>query len=180
MYYLFLANGFEEIEALATLDIMRRAGMPVQTVGVLQKCVTGNHSITVAADIEENEVELGKCSGVILPGGIPGTPNLEKNETVQKALEYAQNKGLLIAAICAAPSILGHKGYLKDKNATSYPDFEAELNCKNYTGDAATIDGNIITGKGAGAAIEFALSIVSREVSKEMSDKVRASMQCPR
>ena len=124
MYYLFLADGFEEIEALATLDVMRRAGISVKTVGINSKNVTGNHNITVTADILDEELCFDTIEGVILPGGIPGTPNLEKSETVQIAIDLASKKGLLLATICAAPSILGHKGLLADKKATSNPDFE--------------------------------------------------------
>ena len=117
MYYEFLANGFEEIEALATLDIMRRAGIDVRTVGIGDRTVTGSHGITVAADICEQDIDRDGTEGIILPGGMPGTIGLEHSETVGEMISLAAEKGLLIAAICAAPSILGHKMLLKDKKA---------------------------------------------------------------
>lgn len=160
MYYLFLADGFEEIEALATVDILRRAEIPLLTVGVTGITVEGTHGIIVTADIPLEAVELDKLEGIILPGGIPGTPNLEQNKDVCKLIEFAYDNDLIIAAICAAPSILGKMGLLKGKNATCYPGFEEQLRGATI-GAGVCVDGNIITGQAAGVALDFAYALVT-------------------
>ncbi len=159
MFYLFLADGFEEIEALATVDILRRAEVPVLTVGVTGNTVEGAHGIRVEADIPVECVEPDKMQGIILPGGIPGTPNLEKNENVMRLIDFAAENGLWIAAICAAPSILGKKGLLSGKKATCYPGFEDTLSGA-ILGEGVCVDANFITGQGAGVALDFAYAIV--------------------
>ena len=116
MIYMFLAEGFEETEAIAPLDILRRAELEIATVGVGRKTVTGSHGISVVADVMDCEIMPDEnCQGIILPGGMPGTLNLEKSETVGKFIEYAVKNNLVIGAICAAPSVLGHKGILMGK-----------------------------------------------------------------
>lgn len=178
MVYCFLADGFEELEAIAPIDMLKRAGVEVITVGVTGKNVTGSHGITFVADITEDEVVLDeKLEAVILPGGMPGTLNLEKNETVQSAIAFAADKGKLLCAICAAPSVLGHKGLLNGKKATAFPGFEKELEGADANGDFVVRDGNIITAKGAGVATEFGLEIVSYLVSKEKSDEIKSTIQ---
>lgn len=113
MIYLFLADGFEEVEAITTVDYLRRAGLSVVTVGIGGREVRGTHDIRVTADKTEDEIRLNdEVMGVILPGGMPGTTNLEKSETVQKAIDFCVENNRLVAAICAAPSILGHKNLL--------------------------------------------------------------------
>ena len=124
MVYMFLADGFEEVEAMAPLDLLRRGGIEVKTVGVTGEYVTGSHNITIKADILPEAVEYEKLDCVILPGGLPGTTNLEKDDRVQAAIDFANEKKKLICAICAAPSILGNKGLLKGEKATCYPGFE--------------------------------------------------------
>ncbi|MBQ1211075.1 MAG: DJ-1/PfpI family protein, partial [Clostridia bacterium] len=123
MIYVFLANGFEEIEAIAPIDMLRRAGVEVQTVGIGTDHPTGSHGITVRADLPESAVTTDGLQGVILPGGLPGTTNLEASATVQRLLEHCAANDLLIAAICAAPSVLGHKGLLDGRRYTCYPGF---------------------------------------------------------
>lgn len=178
MVYCFLADGFEELEAIAPIDMLKRAGVEVITVGVTGKNVTGSHGITFVADITEDEVVLDeKLEAVILPGGMPGTLNLEKSETVQSVIDYAANNDILICAICAAPSVLGHKGLLSGKNATAFPGFEKDLEGANTNGDFVVRDGNFITAKGAGVAVEFGLEIVSYLVSKEKSDEIKSTIQ---
>lgn len=179
MVYVFMADGCEEIEALAPVDMLRRGGVEVTTVGVTGKTVTGSHNISVNTDISLEEVNLSDIEAVILPGGMPGTLNLEKNEKVQEIVEYAYNKKLLICAICAAPSILGHKGYLKDKKATCFPGFEDSFDGGEYTGEVVTACGNIITGKGCGAGIYFGLEILKNIKGEETMKKVFDSLQCP-
>ena len=123
MVCIFLADGFEEIEAIATVDILRRAGIDVQIVGVGGQEIIGTHQIKIEADITETMLKIQDVQMIILPGGMPGTANLEKNQTVQSAIDYVAKNNGYIGAICAAPSILGHKGLLKGKNATCFPGF---------------------------------------------------------
>ena len=179
MVYVFLANGFEETEAIAPIDILRRSGVDVKTVGVGAKTITSSHKITVTADLSESELTTDGLEAVVLPGGMPGTLNLEASSTVQKYIDYAAENGLLLCAICAAPSILGHKGLLNGKNATCFPGFEKDLYGANVTGLPAVADGNVVTGKGAGAAIEFGLLISEKLCGAATAKKVRESMQCP-
>lgn len=178
MFYVFLADGFEETEALATLDVMRRANLDVKTVGVTGEFVTGSHNITVKSDIALDSVSYNNIEGVVLPGGMPGTLNLEKSKEVIDCVKYCYENGKIVSAICAAPSILGHLGYLEGRKATCFPGFEGELNCLEYTANHTETDGLVITAKGAGCAIEFGHAIVSVAVSKEVADKVIGEMQC--
>ena len=155
MVYVFLANGFEECEALAPVDILRRGGIKVSTVGVGGSVITGAHGIRVCCDTGENEIKESDMQAVILPGGMPGTINLEKSAAVQKALDYAAERGLIIGAICAAPSVLGHKGLLKGKKATCFPGFEKDLIGAEFAEVPTVRDGSIVTACGAGAAFDF-------------------------
>ena len=177
MIPVFLANGFEEIEALAAVDLLRRAGVEVVTVGVGTKVPVGAHNIAVCADIGEDELNVKAIDGVVLPGGMPGTTNLEASAVVQSAIAYAAERGMLLAAICAAPSILGHGGYLCEKNATCYPGFESELTGA-ILGRGVVVDGNIITASGAGVAVDFALELVRYLVSDEVALAIRGGIQC--
>ncbi len=178
MIYVFLAPGFEEIEALAVVDVLRRAELDVLTVGVGEDFVIGSHQIPVACDIPEKSLVLdNKVQAIVLPGGMPGTLNLEKSETVQKAINWAIENEKLVCAICAAPSILGHKGLLDGKNATCFPGFEDELFGAEISKDYVVKDGNIITARGMGSAIEFGLQIAEVLTSKEIAQKIRASLQ---
>lgn len=160
MVYVFLADGCEEIEALCPVDVLRRAGFDTKTVGVTGNTVTGSHNIEIKADIAISDAAFDNLEGVILPGGMPGTLNLEKDETVQKFIDFADKNNLLIGAICAAPSILGHKGILRDKKAVCFPGFEDDLIGANVLNLPAVADGNIVTGKGAGAAFEFSFKVL--------------------
>lgn len=179
MIYVFLADGFEETEALTTVDILRRAQLNVRTAGVGTKQVTGSHGITVVADMTEAEIEKDTITAVVLPGGMPGTRNLEQSEAVKDCVRYCVENERFICAICAAPSILAHMGLLDGKNATCFPSFEKELINARITGAPAVADGKIITGKGAGATVEFALLAVEKMAGKEISAEVRAALQCP-
>ena len=178
MVYVFLAPGFEEIEALAVVDVLRRAELEVLTVGVGEDFVIGSHQIPVACDISEKNLILDeKTEAIVLPGGMPGTLNLEKSATVQKAIDWATENEKLVCAICAAPSILGHKGLLDGKNATCFPGFEDELFGAEISKDYVVKDGNIITARGMGSAIEFGLQIAEVLTTKENAQKIRASLQ---
>lgn len=179
MVYLFLAEGFEECEALVPVDILRRGGIEVLTVGVTGEFVTGSHGICVKADILPKEVLLNDdLQGVILPGGLPGAVNLENDSNVQTAIDYAAESGKLICAICAAPQILGHKNLLNGKLATCFPGFETELAGAEYIESAVVKDGNIITSCGAGAAYKFGFAILAALKDEETADKLCEQMQC--
>ncbi len=178
MIYIFLAEGFEEMEALAPVDILRRAGLDVATVGVTGKVVSGSHKIPVTADITADEICFDNMEAVVLPGGLPGTHNLDANDVVRKSIDYCVKNDKYAAAICAAPSVFGHMGILEGKKATCFPGFEKELIGAEYTGDSVTVDGKIITAKGAGVSIEFALKLTEIFKDKETADKLHASMQC--
>lgn len=178
MIYVFLAPGFEEIEALAVVDVLRRAELDVLTVGVGEDFVIGSHQIPVACDIPEKNLILDdKIEAIVLPGGMPGTLNLEKSPIVQKAIDWALENDKLICAICAAPSILGHKGLLEGKKATCFPGFEEELFGAEVSKDFVVKDGNFITAKGMGSAIEFGLQIAETLTNPLEVKKIRASLQ---
>ena len=161
MIYMFLAEGFEEVEALAPLDLIRRAGLEITTVGVGAKTVVGSHGIPVVADITDAEFSDVAPDMVILPGGMPGTKNLDASETVHKAIAYATKNGAYVCAICAAPMILGKLGLLVGKKATCFPGFEEYLAGAIVTGQKVAVDGKIITAKGMGAGVDFGLAIVA-------------------
>ncbi len=176
MIYVFLANGFEECEALAPIDILRRADFDVKTVGVNGKIAIGSHNIPVVCDITTNEVTFENLEAVILPGGMPGTINLENNKIVQNAIDYANQNGLLIGAICAAPLILGHKGLLNGKKATCFPGFEKDLIGATLTNTSVVRDGNIITAKGAGVAFQFGFELLSYLKNEKTANDLKIQM----
>ena len=176
MIYVLLVEGFEEIEALTPIDILRRCGAEVLTVGVMGEYVTGSHNICVKADILIDEVKLNEMSCLIIPGG-PGYTNIEASEKAMNIIAFAKENEILTCAICAAPSIIGKLGYLDGKKATCFPGFENELKGALISSEKAVYDGGFITGKGAGAASEFGFLIAEKTVSKEKADKIRRSMQ---
>lgn len=181
MVYLFLANGFEEVEAITPVDILRRAGVEVSTVAVVDssdKTVTGAHGIDITADISLTDINYDDIDAVILPGGMPGTRNLDASEDVRQALKYCFDNDRLICAICAAPSVLGHLGFLKGKKATCFPGFERELHAAVFTGAEVTVDGKIITADGPGAAMKFGEAIAAQFVGIDAAKRVTDSMQC--
>jgi 4-methyl-5(b-hydroxyethyl)-thiazole monophosphate biosynthesis len=174
---MFLADGFEETEALVPLDMLRRVGVPVQTVGVGKKVITGAHGISVTADWQEEDLNFDGMQGIILPGGMPGTKNLEACDTVQKAIDFCSEKGLLMAAICAAPSVLGHKGLLQNKKATCFPGFEEDCVGATILSQGAVTDGNIITARGAGCAFAFGKALVTYLKDACVAEKLLQDMQ---
>ena len=176
MIYVFLADGFEEIEALAPVDILRRAELEVKTVGVGGKIITGSHGISVVADMEEKDVTTDDMDMMILPGGMPGTLNLERSPIVTACAEYCARNNIYLAAICAAPSILGHMGLLKEKEAICFPGFEGQLNGARISEKHVCVDGNIITAKGAGVALEFALTLVEALKGEQTANDLRAAI----
>ena len=173
MIYLFLAEGFEEIEALTPVDILRRAGKQVTTVGIGGKTVTGSHDISVLSDVADTDLVLTDADMIILPGGMPGTLNLDASPVVQNAIDVALANGTYIAAICAAPTILGKRGLLNGKKATCYPGMESDLMGAILGEDTVVQDGKIITAAGMGAALPFALKLV---VSAEILANTPRSM----
>ncbi len=177
MIYLFLANGFEEMEALTPLDMLRRVGVEVKTVGVTGKTVIGAHQIPVVADLTQDEIDISLADGIVLPGGMPGTLNLENSVVVQKAIGYCHENDKLIAAICAAPSILGHKGILNEKSVTCFSGFEKDWQGAEIHDDKVVIDGSFITAKGAGCALSFGCAIVTCLMGEQVASKLLQDMQ---
>lgn len=168
---LLFTTGTEECEALNVVDILRRAGEDVTIVSVSgDRMVTGSHEICIVADDVIAEHDFGQDDVLIIPGGMPGTNLLEADALVQGAIDDMAGKGKLICAICAAPKILGHKGLLEGKKAGIYPGMEAELTGANVSYDEVSVDGNIITSRGLGTAIPFALEIIAKLQGREAAD----------
>lgn len=173
----FLADGFEEIEGLTVVDLLRRAGVEVTTVSITgANTIHGAHKIDVQADKLFEEVEYNELDMVVLPGGMPGTLNLGAHEGVKKVLEqfYAEQK--YIGAICAAPSVLGKYGMLEGRKATSYPGFEEQLLGAEYVTDAVAVSDFVITSRGLGTAIEFALALISKLSDIEKAEEIAHSI----
>lgn len=179
MVYVFLANGFEEMEALAPVDLLRRAGVEVFTVGVGSDMIVSSHNIPVKTDTTVDKIVLkDELEMIVLPGGMPGTLNLEANGVVQSSIDYCVENKKYICAICAAPSILGHKGLLKGRNAICFPGFEEDLCGAIISEKYVVSDGNFITARGAGVAVDFGLEIVKALGGSELSNKIRETIQC--
>ena len=179
MIYMFLANGFEEVEALAPLDLLRRAGCDVTTVAVGgSDTVVGAHGIAVGADIPDTMFRDSKPEMIILPGGMPGTKHLDASRTVDAALRSAANTGAYSAAICAAPMVLGKRGYLQGKAAVCFPGFEEYLEgaILQPKGVTVAVDGKIITAVGMGAAIDFGLELVEVLKGKDVASALRTAI----
>ena len=173
----FLAPGFEETEAITPLDIARRAGCEIKTVGIGSKTVTGSHGISVTADYSEEELDISQVSGVVLPGGMPGAKNLECSALVKATVSKMFEKGEMIAAICAAPYLLGRWGFLKGKEAICFPGYESDLLGAKISDQKVVTDSNIITACAAGWAVPFGLAIVAyqkgADKAKEIADSIR-------
>lgn len=179
MIYIFLAEGFEEVEALTPVDCLRRVGRKVCLVGVGGKVITGAHQIAVQTDITTEEFKADdSVEMVILPGGMPGTLNLGQNETVTSAVQYAYDNGKWVAAICAAPTVLGKMGLLQGKKAVCYPGCEADLKGARVGHDAVCVDGKIVTARGAGVALEFGLKLVECLLNKDVRKQLAEKMIC--
>ena len=171
---LFLANGFEEIEALATVDILRRAQIPVETISISdEKSVIGAHNVPVIADKTFDQADFSGTEVLILPGGMPGAKHLNEHSALKQLITKFNGEGKQVAAICAAPMVLGGLGLLKDKRATCYPGFEAQLAGAQATGENVVVDGNIITGRGPGLAFDFALRLVEQIAGLKTKQEVQ-------
>ena len=175
----FFAEGFEETEAISPLDLLRRAGIPVVTAGVGSTAVRGSHGITVTCDTEASRVSPNEIAGVILPGGMPGTLNLEASPEVIAAVKYAAANNLPVCAICAAPMILGKLGLLRGKRAVCFPGFEKYLEGATVTRARAETDENVVTAVGMGAAVEFGLAIIRLIQGDAAAEKMRQSVIAP-
>ena len=175
--FVFLADGFEEIEALTPVDILRRAGLSVKTVSVMdEQVVAGAHGVPVMADVMFDEVNAEDAEMILLPGGLPGATNLDAHQGLsQMILDFAKEEKPL-AAICAAPLVFGNRGLLEGKKATCYPGFETYLKGAQYTAALVEKDGNFITGKGPGAAMEFAFAIVEKYSGMDKVNELKQGM----
>ena len=173
---LLLANGFEEIEALTPLDVLRRAGVTVDTVGIGAKTVIGSHNIPVIADITDKEADENAYDCVIFPGGMPGATNLDSAEFTDKIIDAVIKKGGRLAAICAAPLVLGRRGLLNGKKAVCYPGFEDELKGAIISPLGVVTDGCITTAKGMGVALAFAKELTALLLSPEVSNKISSAI----
>ena len=180
MLYILLANGFEEVEAIAPLDIIRRAGFDVMTAGVGGDVICGAHGISVECDTVIEAILPEEVEGIILPGGMPGTTNLQENGNVCELIEYCRKNELLLAAICAAPMILGEMGILSGHDAVCFPGFEEHLHGADICDCPVAVSENIITARGAGAALEFGAAIVDYFAGEDGAGQgILDSMQYP-
>ena len=177
MLHIFIADGFEEIEALTTIDILRRCGIEVATVSVTgTRLIKGSHGIPVMVDTVFRKGEIYQSQGLILPGGMPGAQNLSLHEGLRKSLIAHNLRETLIAAICAAPMVLGRRDLLNGRRATCYPGFEHELRGAQVVDDRVCEDGHIITARGPGCTVDFAFAIAARFVDSATISRVRADM----
>ena len=174
---LMLADGFEEVEAVTTIDLLRRAGISIETVSIMEKeTVAGAHGILITADKLMENVNFQEADMIVLPGGMPGTTNLLNCAPLKDALLAFASEGKLIAAICAAPMVLAAHGILSGKKATIYEGMEANLNDAIFAEGNVIEDGNIITSKGPGTAMDFGLALIRKLRGKEASDEVKKGL----
>ena len=176
--YVFMADGTEEVEALTVIDLLRRAQVEVVTVSVMEKKqIRSSHNIGIEADELYGESDYMDGAMVVLPGGMPGTTHLKNHEKLRKVLFAYQEAGKYLAAICAAPSVFGANGMLAGKKAICYPGFEAELQGAVVTNERVVTDGQFITSKGLGTAIEFSLELITLLVNAETAERIANSVQ---
>ena len=174
---IFLADGFEEIEGLMVVDLLRRAKLNIEMVSITGDImVTGSHGITVKADALLEDADFSKADAFVLPGGMPGTRNLQSHSLLNEELKKANEAGKLLCAICAAPLVLGANHILEGKNACCYPGFEEELLGAITNENPVTHDGNTITSRGLGTAIAFAAEIITTLCDKETANQVLESI----
>ena len=170
----FLANGVEEVEALTVVDLCRRADIELSMVSVTgQKSVTSSHKVTILADEMIEDVDFNQVAMIVLPGGMPGTKNLEACQPLMDQVQMFHEQGKYLSAICAAPSIFGHKGMLKNRKACCFPEFESHLEGATISHSRVEVTDHFITSRGMGTAIEFALAIVARMKGQKIADEVK-------
>ena len=175
--YIFLADGFEDIEGLTVVDLMRRAGIDIETVSIREsREITTSHGIEMKTDRVFKETDFSDADMLVLPGGMPGTLHLKEHAGLCRLLNQAEKKEKHIAAICAAPSVLGELGMLKGKRACCYPSFEEKLNCLEVSYEPVVTDGRITTSRGMGTAVRFSLELVSVLYGKEKADEIAESI----
>ena len=172
MVYMLLGTGFEETEAIAPLDLLRRAGVEVATVGINGKIVYGSHGIGIEADLELNQMNLTDLEMIILPGGLGGVASIKASENAMEAVRFAWKSGKYVAAICAGPTILASLGITDGKHATCYPGCEEQMGNTIMEDAAAVTDGKIITGTSAGCAIPFGLQLIAALKGQEAADTI--------
>ena len=172
MIYMFLGTGFEETEAIAPLDLLRRAGLQIQTVGLNGKTVYGSHGIGVEADIEIGQLDLSDLEMVILPGGLGGVASIKACDKALDAIRFAYENGKYTAAICAGPTILAQLGITDGKKATCYPGCESQMGSAVMVNAAAVTDGKVITGTSAGCAVPFGLALIAALKGQEAADAI--------
>ena len=174
--YVFCADGFEEVEGFTAVDLLRRAGIDVKMVSIMGRLrITGSHNISVNTDILIEDIKE-EADMLLLPGGMPGTNYLREHEGLADLLKKQYEAGKWIAAICAAPSVFGGLGFLKDKEATSYPGCLDGIPVGGYKEDPVVVDGNVVTSRGVGTAIAFALKLIEVLISKEKAEEIAASI----
>ena len=178
MVYVILADGFEEIEALSVVDVLRRAGAKVKTLGIMGRTAMGAHGIPVACDLlaQEDSFDMSGAEMLVFPGGMPGADNIDKYEKTDAYIESVLSNGGYVAAICAAPMILGKRGYLKGRRATCFPGFEEYLEGAELVSLDAVRDGSFVTSRCMGTALPFALELVECLYGKEKRDRVETAV----
>lgn len=181
MVLICLAEGFEEVEALTPLDLLRRGGVPVKTVGIGGKYVTGSHGICVCADLSEDEVNVREVEMLILPGGMPGTDHLDASAFIHRTIDAVLEKHAHVGAICAAPRILGKRGDLSGLRATCYPGFEKDLRGATVLSDSDVVtDANVTTARGMGSAFAFGKELLALCVGNDMAQKIATAAMEPK
>lgn len=177
MIYVFLANGFEETEAVVPIDILRRAGFDVKLISITDELlVTSSHGVTIKADTTFDETDFNNAEMLFLPGGMPGTKNLDAHAGLCELLQDSAEKGVKLAAICAAPSVFGNLGLLNGEEATCYPGFEDQLMGATLSEDPVVVSNNFITARGAGVAMKFALKLVEVLKGKKIAEELAAAI----
>ena len=172
MVYMLLGTGFEETEAIAPLDLLRRAGVSVATVGLNGKMIYGSHGIGVEADLEIGEMDLTNMEMIVLPGGLGGVASIRACKEAMEAVRFAWENGKYTAAICAGPTVLADLGITNGKNATCYPGCEGQMGSANMVAEAAVIDGKLITGTSAGCAVPFGLALITALKGSEAAEAI--------
>ena len=172
MVYMLLGTGFEETEAIAPLDLLRRAGVEILTVGLNGKVIRGSHGICVEADIEISQLDLTNLEMIILPGGLGGVASIRACKEAMEAVRFAWENGKYTAAICAGPTVLADLSITDGKNATCYPGCEGQMGTANMVEAAAVTDGKLITGTSAGCAIPFGLALIAALKGQEEADRI--------
>ena len=172
MVYVLLGTGFEEVEAIAPVDLLRRAGVQVLTVGITGKCVYGSHNIGIEADITLDEVDLTDLEMVVLPGGLGGVASIRASKEALDVVRFAWENDKYVAAICAGPTVLADLHITDGKKATCYPGCEGGMGNANVVAEACVQDGKVITGASAGCAVKFGLALIKTLKGPEAADTI--------